>query len=323
MNENNKIVKVVIAITSLTTLGIISYKVLKKKYPNKLNNFSKYVKNNLLSFKEDNTKQTHTNIDKNSFNFEKTIDTNNISNINNSNTHNDQNDNDDIDKSNTLIEEKTKEDIQKHLDNIIQDNEKELIIPDNYIEDEIRYQLCLSNKESITKDILKNLVRIDFFEIDDNDIKIYCDFLNKYTNIKSIVIDSLNPLKYNGNINEYKSTHSLKDISPINKLQSLEELSFNWGIENIDFSSLCSLPNLKKLEIKFGMINNIDFITNFNNLEHLEIMLSNNIKDISCLTKLSKLNRLYIYTNTKIDTTCLKDMKSLEHIYINGESIKH
>lgn len=320
MNKNNKEVKAAIIVTSLTTIGIISYKILKKKYPNKINNFNDYIKNNLLFFKENNTNLLSKSIDKNSYNNQSTIDVNSIPNINTINVDNNENKNDNIKKFNTSINEQTKEDIQNQLNKVIQNNEKELIIPDNYIEDEIRYQLCLSNKESITESVLKNLERIDFFEINDSDIKIYCNFLSKYTNIKSIVIDSLNPLKYNSSIEEYKSTYCLKDISPLNKLQSLEELSFNWGIENIDFSSLCSLPNLKKLEIKFGMINSIDFITNFNNLEHLEIMISNNIKDISCLTKLSKLKSLYIYTNTKIDTTPLNDIKSLQRIYINGES---
>ena len=52
MNKNNKEVKAAIIVTSLTTIGIISYKILKKKYPNKINNFNDYIKNNLLFIKK-------------------------------------------------------------------------------------------------------------------------------------------------------------------------------------------------------------------------------------------------------------------------------
>lgn len=344
MKKNNKGFTTTVLATSLATLGFVSYKVLKKKYPDKLSNFNDYIKNNILNFKEDenisfcsqnvdnninsynistndlleNTQNNHNveSNDKNNiqYNIDNTIENTKIENT----TTKDLN----TENLNKALDEQTKQDIQKHLDNIIEDNEKELKIPDNYIEDEIKYQLCLSNKETITKDVLKKLERIDFFEIDDNDINAYCEFLSKYTNIKSIVIDSLNPIKYNGNIAEFKPVNSLKDVSPINKLESLEELSFNWGIENIDFSSLKTLPNLKKLEIKFGMLNDISFINNFENLEYLEVMLANNIKDLNSLNNLSNLKTLYVYTNINIDTESLKNIKSLEYVYINGKKIQ-
>ena len=199
--------------------------------------------------------------------------------------------------------------------------EEELALPDEYIEDEIRYQLCLTNKEKITRLTLEKLERIDFFEIDDNDMDIYCEFLSNYTHIKSIVIDSLNPIKNNGDILNYKNNYSLKDVSPLNKLINLEELSFNWGIENIDFSSLDKLSNLKKLELKFGMTEDISFLQNFKQLEHLEIMLASNVCDIHNILELDNLKKLYLYTNAKIDLDSLKNMKNLKYLYINGESV--
>ena len=69
------------------------------------------------------------------------------------------------------------------------------------------------------------------------------------------------------------------------------------------------------------MLKDITFIENFKNLQHLEIMISNSVKDLSSLTKLNKLNKLYLYTNKKFDTEILKEIKSLKYIYINGESI--
>ncbi|WP_317368524.1 hypothetical protein [uncultured Tyzzerella sp.] len=220
-----------------------------------------------------------------------------------------------------LPKKEMEEDIEKYLDELSTNNNETIILPDKYIEQEIRYQLCLNNDDIITKPILQKLERIDFFEIDDNDMFHYCDFLGTYTKIKSIVIDSLNPLKYGNDAEKSNSVYCLKDVSPLNNLIYLEELSFNWGIENIDFSSLTKLSNLKKLEIKFGMLNDISFISNFKNLEHLEIMLSNNISDLSPILELSKLKRMYIYTNKKVDTDIFKNISSLKYLYINGESV--
>ena len=226
------------------------------------------------------------------------------------------------DYNNTISsDDDLQEDSNNNLDELVENDNETIIIPDSYIEQEIRYQLCLNSDDIITKSILKKLERIEFFEINDNDMLYYCDFLNEYTNIKCIVIDSLNPLKYGNNTENSTSKYCLKNISPLNKLSYLEELSFNWGIENIDFSSLNNLPNLKKLEIKFGMLNDISFISNLKNLEYLEIMLSNNITDLSPIINLPNLNRLYLYSNKKIDTEILKNIENLKYAYINGESI--
>lgn len=213
------------------------------------------------------------------------------------------------------------EESNNNLDELVENDNETIIMPDSYIEQEIRYQLCLNSDDRITKSILKKLGRIEFFEINDNDMLYYCEFLREYTNIKCIVIDSLNPLKYGNNTENSTSKYCLKNISPLNELPYLEELSFNWGIENIDFSSLNNLPNLKKLEIKFGMLNDISFISNLKNLEYLEIMLSNNITDLSPIINLPNLNRLYLYSNKKIDTEILKNIENLKYAYINGESI--
>ncbi len=335
MKKNSKnILKSVIA-TSIATAGFVSYKVIKKKYPDKVDNINKNIKNAISKVKNNHKKIEDIPIDKLSTNNVASIDNikNKLENTPvedvNINTENNEIVKD-LDKEDVLDNnyiktlediEKAKEDIQKHINDVIKENEENILMPDNYIEDEIRYQLCLSNKEPITKNVLQKLERIDFFEIDDNDIAIYCDFLKEYTNIKSIVIDALNPLKHENVENTNKDKHCLRNISPLNNLTSLEELSFNWGIENIDFSSLTNLNNLKKLEIKFGMLENIDFLKNLENLEHIEIMLSNNIKDLSILTNLKKLKRVYIYTNIDLDINILKNMPNLKYLYINGESI--
>ena len=50
-------------------------------------------------------------------------------------------------------------------------------------------------------------------------------------------------------------------------------------------------------------------------------MLSNNITDLSPIINLPNLNRLYLYSNKKIDTEILKNIENLKYAYINGESI--
>ena len=407
MKKNQKGFITSILAISLTTIGFVSYKFLKSKYPDKFNNFNDSSKNDLL-YKKDNdvdlevqekifkkniskeiTKKqkedintsstndinsfhTSTNQDTNipiDFNINLKEESNNFISSNNDlqedpiNTISSDNDlqeesnnfissdndlqeesnnfissdndlqeesNNTISSDNDLQEESNntissdndlQEESNNNLDELVENDNETIIIPDSYIEQEIRYQLCLNSDDRITKSILKKLGRIEFFEINDNDMLYYCDFLNEYTNIKCIVIDSLNPLKYGNNTENSTSKYCLKNISPLNKLSYLEELSFNWGIENIDFSSLNNLPNLKKLEIKFGMLNDISFISNLKNLEYLEIMLSNNITDLSPIINLPNLNRLYLYSNKKIDTEILKNIENLKYAYINGESI--
>lgn len=441
MKKKHRGLKVSLMATSIATAGVVSYKILKKKYPEKLDDINNYVKDNISHLKETcikekneisqifsskledtsklinvkkckyskksdsidtdnnnnyvtsklaadiNTSKTKMEISKlnitnnneeNQININNNFENSNIK-INEQNNINENNTNDilnekhfktdevfnnfntnDIYKKLLEIEDSKVNDIETLVNNVnntdniealdnnnVVDNlekldnnlntinsietlvnnidntdniDKKIHMPDNYIEDEIRYQLCLTNKEPITESTLKKLERIDFFEIDDFDIDIYCDFLSKYTNIKSIVIDALNPLN-SDNTNVNGDIHCLKNISPLNSLKSLEELSFNWGINYIDFSNLNDLPNLKKLEIKFGMLSNIEFLSNFEKLEHLEVMLSSSIKDISNILNLKNLKNLYIYTNSKLDIEPLKTIPSLQYLYINGESI--
>ena len=365
MKKNQKGFITSILAISLTTIGFVSYKFLKSKYPDKFNNFNDSSKNDLL-YKKDNdidlevqekifkkniskeiTKKqkeainTSSTNDINSFHTSTNQDTNipidfniNLKEEPNNPISSDNDlqedpintissDNDLQEESNNFIssDNDLQEESNNNLDELVENDNETIIMPDSYIEQEIRYQLCLNSDDRITKSILKKLGRIEFFEINDNDMLHYCEFLREYTNIKCIVIDSLNPLKYGNNTENSTSKYCLKNISPLNELPYLEELSFNWGIENIDFSSLNNLPNLKKLEIKFGMLNDISFISNLKNLEYLEIMLSNNITDLSPIINLPNLNRLYLYSNKKIDTEILKNIENLKYAYINGESI--
>ncbi len=393
MKKNQKGLITSILAISLTTIGFVSYKFLKSKYPDKFNNFNDSSKNDLLYKKDNdvdlevqekilkkniskeiikkqkeaintsstndiNSFHTSTNEDTNipidfnvnlkeepnnfiSYDNDLQEESNNIISSNNDlqedpiNTISSNNDlqenpintissNNDLqeDPINTIPSDNDlQEESNNNLDELVENDNETIIMPDSYIEQEIRYQLCLNSDDRITKSILKKLGRIEFFEINDNDMLYYCEFLREYTNIKCIVIDSLNPLKYGNNAENSTSKYCLKNISPLNELPYLEELSFNWGIENIDFSSLNNLHNLKKLEIKFGMLNDISFISNLKNLEYLEIMLSNNITDLSPIINLPNLNRLYLYSNKKIDTEILKNIENLKYAYINGESI--
>lgn len=365
MKKNQKGFITSILAISLTTIGFVSYKFLKSKYPDKFNNFNDSSKNDLL-YKKDNDvdlevqeKIFKKNISKEITKKQKeAINTSSTNDINSFHTSTNQDtnipidfninlkeepnnpissDNDLQEESNNFISSNNdlqedpintissdndlQEESNNNLDELVENDNETIIMPDSYIEQEIRYQLCLNSDDRITKSILKKLGRIEFFEINDNDMLYYCEFLREYTNIKCIVIDSLNPLKYGNNTENSTSKYCLKNISPLNELPYLEELSFNWGIENIDFSSLNNLPNLKKLEIKFGMLNDISFISNLKNLEYLEIMLSNNITDLSPIINLPNLNRLYLYSNKKIDTEILKNIENLKYAYINGESI--
>ncbi|MBS5793441.1 MAG: hypothetical protein KIC92_01620 [Clostridiales bacterium] len=382
MKKNQKGLITSILAISLTTIGFVSYKFLKSKYPDKFNNLKdndvdlevqeKNLKKSISKEITEKQKEAINNIstnDINGFHTGVNEDTNIpiVSNINlkeepnnfissddnlqedyintissdnslqedpnntiSSDTSLQEDPNNTISSDTSLQEDSNntissdddlQEDSNNNLDELVENDNETIIMPDSYIEQEIRYQLCLNSDDIITKSILKKLERIEFFEINDNDMLYYCDFLNEYTNIKCIVIDSLNPLKYGNNTENSTSKYCLKNISPLNKLSYLEELSFNWGIENIDFSSLNNLPNLKKLEIKFGMLNDISFISNLKNLEYLEIMLSNNITDLSPIINLPNLNRLYLYSNKKIDTQILKNIENLKYAYINGESI--
>lgn len=279
--------------TSLATTIFVYYKLLKKKHPSKIKN----LKNKSLDINQE------------IYNF-----------------NDDYNEEKLYKKSDEDIDEKS---CTKYINmNQIEDkiykiknleDNQDINFPDDYLEDEIRYQLCLSNNEKIELTTLKRLERIDFFELDNRELDIYCSFLAKYTNIKSIVIDALNPLKYGGDISE--TNISLTDISPLTKLCSLEELSFNWGISYIDFSILNKIKTLKKLEIKFGMVEDISFLQDMQNLEYLEIMLSSQIKDISNILNLNKLETLYLYSNININIEDVKNMTSLKYLYLNGESI--
>jgi small GTP-binding protein len=89
--------------------------------------------------------------------------------------------------------------------------------------------------------------------------------------------------------------------------------------------TLAKFPDLKKLSIVEGGINNCAFVQNYPLLTHLNLT-GNNIEDISCLEKLKNLANVYLGNNRVSDITPLGGLKRLsgldvQHNQITGISV--
>lgn len=78
---------------------------------------------------------------------------------------------------------------------------------------------------------------------------------------------------------------------------------------------------IKSLRLKDSEINEISFLSFFENLEELSLG-RNNIRDISPVSKLKKLTSLDLGNNYIDSVICLEDMKSLKTLKVGNNNIK-
>jgi len=145
--------------------------------------------------------------------------------------------------------------------------------------------------------------------------------------ISGAVIEDPSGIEYLTNLETLSicgSGSDLRDLTPISKLQNLEELYLgqNHNLENIE--SLANCPKLTFLRLNRCGLTNVKFLHSFRNLTTLEIK-ANPLESLDGVQGLTKLEEIYFGEcddDTKItDISPLKNLTRLYGIYAGYNDI--
>ncbi len=112
---------------------------------------------------------------------------------------------------------------------------------------------------------------------------------------------------------------SVIDLSPISRLPNLKKLILKYGLIN-DISPLAKLTNLRELWINEIQIRDISPISNLTSLEHLDLS-HNQISDISPIANITTLENLKLSYNQISDISPLSNLPNLTFFVIQANQI--
>ncbi len=109
-------------------------------------------------------------------------------------------------------------------------------------------------------------------------------------------------------------------------LPKLKNVKYLWVKSKIDqevFESICKMPNLEILKIKYFTGESIDSLVKLKKLEHLSIYMPR-VTEIDSLKYLKGLETLCIgYPKSISDFSCVSDLQNLEGLEISGSMYKN
>lgn len=118
----------------------------------------------------------------------------------------------------------------------------------------------------------------------------------------------------------YLNDDKISDLSPLSGLVNLEKLILG-GNQITDISPLAGLVNLKELSLGMNNIENIQPLGNLINLDKQLDLIENKISDISSLSKLTKLETIYLNQNQVSDITVIGKMTGLKKLFIEDNKV--
>ena len=127
----------------------------------------------------------------------------------------------------------------------------------------------------------------------------------------SPVVSDLTGLEFATNLVTLR-LNGISDVSPLENLVNLEELSLNWGGIS-DVSLLKNLVKLEKLHLNGNDISDVSPLKNLVKLEELELEF-NDISDVSPLKNLVNLKTLDLTGNTVSDVSPLENLINLTYL---------
>lgn len=116
--------------------------------------------------------------------------------------------------------------------------------------------------------------------------------------------------------------HSMKvvDMSPLKKLDKLEELWLCY-LDRADLSGMNGMSNLKDVTLMELPIRNLNAFSDMKNLEFLNCHMCSKLTDVSGVSSLKKLKKLYFPDSSVKDISSLGNMTWLEVLSIGGNPI--
>ncbi len=173
--------------------------------------------------------------------------------------------------------------------------------------------------------------------------------LSNLTELKHLELElcnsNLSPIKNLIGLKELKLSGENLNLNPISKLINLEILNLNYMVDldgipelggdprglikfiseldEIDFSSISSLLNLRELDLSSNNIVNLELIiTNLTKLEKLNLE-SNDIGSLDSLSNLVNLTHLNLKNNEISNLNPLSNLKNLTHLNLKNNEISN
>ncbi len=195
-------------------------------------------------------------------------------------------------------------------------------IPDEVLREYIKTALQIEDDNQITEWKMKNLKSLSAYGMQD------ITGLEYAVNLESLALGwcSVSDLTPIANLTKLKVLNirddsSLKDISPLEKLVNIEDLSLTGNnINNID--ALKNMLNLKKLSLTSNAITNIDVVSNFSKLEELALGW-NGVTNIKPIKNLKNLSVFSINNNGLSDISVLSELKNLKSLNLSANNINN
>ena len=166
-------------------------------------------------------------------------------------------------------------------------------------------KLRIATKGVTSLEPIKNLTKLKELYLQDGSGRGAISDISQLTNFKDL--EDLS-------IGVTKSVTSLDSLKSLTKLKSVEV----WGCQFSDLSPL-SGRNLEKLRISEYTGSDVSVIAKFTNLNELELGRAENIKDVSFVSKFTKLKRLILSSYHMSDLSPLSGLKNLTELDISGD----
>ena len=174
---------------------------------------------------------------------------------------------------------------------------------------------------------LNSLIIIILQHLEISDLSPLSNLVNlKFLNILNSKIKNLAPIAFCHRLENLTLAFckNIEDISPLASLHNLVSLNcFFMGITNsetFNFTPLRNLNNLKKIDFGGIIIDNLDFITNLQNLESLSLAFAGVGKGFPNNAYQVLMKEKFAY-KIHADLDSIRNLKKIRSIFINGTNI--
>ena len=173
-----------------------------------------------------------------------------------------------------------------------------------------------NDKKTITVDV-DEVTSLYIFK---NEIK-SLDGIEQFPNLTSLSISNGEAIGGDGEDVHTESKCKLEGLDKLSQLTKLTDLSLLYcQINDVDMQYFENLTNLKKLNLSYNEISDVNKLTNLTKLDSLTLT-GNKIVDINPLNKLEKVTSLDISKNNICDVSVLASMRNITSLKCSSNQI--
>ena len=196
----------------------------------------------------------------------------------------------------------TQDEIRSIMSNGVQTFLSSVNIPDPNLRSALEKALGKNEGDAITKE--------DLFKL-------------KVLEVSDASVTDLSGLEFCTNLMElYLHRNKIKNISPLSSLTRLTTL-YLWGNKIEDISAVSNLKGLTYLNLGGNFVGDIQVLEKLTNLTRLVVEENLILKDISPLSKLTKLNFLALGKNQIEDLSPITKLTKISNLWLSNNSISN